>query len=148
MKQTSGFDYRVGNRRKRSRLRVIPAILVMAVIFVLSSRTSDQMNTLLPFFQKIIPNMKDFDWGHFIAYFVLALAIDYGLGRKADSFYMKLLIIGLCGIYGLTDEYHQSFVGGRTPDFKDIRNDCIGAAIALLIITIPAIRRGWRRLAS
>ena len=148
MKQTSEVISRVRNERKRSWLRFIPAILVMVVIFVLSSRTSDQMNMLLPFFQKIIPNMKGFDWGHFIAYFILALAIDYGLGKKAESFYIKLLIIGLCGVYGLSDEYHQSFVGGRTPDFKDIRNDCIGAAIALFIITIPMIRRRWRRLAS
>lgn len=147
MKQTSGFSYIYENRRKRSRLRVIPAILVMIVIFILSSRTSDDLNTLLPFFQKIIPNMKGFDWGHFIAYFILALAIDYSMGSKAESLYMKFLIIVLCGIYGLTDEYHQSFVGGRTPDFKDIRNDCIGAAIAVLIITIPTIRRRWRRLA-
>ena len=84
MKQTSEVFSRVRNERKRSWLRFIPAILVMVVIFVLSSRTSDQMNMLLPFFQEIIPNMKGFDWGHFIAYFILALAIDYGLGKSGE----------------------------------------------------------------
>ena len=148
MKQTSGFSYSNGVPRKRSLLRFIPPIAVMALIFALSSRTGDDMNTLLPFFQTLLPNMKGFDWGHFIAYFVLAVSIDYSLGRKADRLYMKLFIIALCGIYGLTDEYHQSFVGGRTPDLKDIRNDCIGAAIAVLVIAVPVIRKRWRRWSS
>jgi len=92
--------------------------------------------------------MSSFDWGHFIAYFVLAAAFDFGFGSRADRWGMKILIVVLCGLYGLTDEYHQSFVGGRTPDILDIRNDCIGAAIAVVLIAVPALRKRWRRITS
>ncbi|WP_232016221.1 VanZ family protein [Paenibacillus baekrokdamisoli] len=120
----------------------------MIAIFILSSRTSSDMNVLLPFFQSIFPNMKSFDWGHFVAYFALAFSLDYGFGRRADRLHFKLLIVLLCGAYGLTDEYHQTFVGGRTPDIYDIRNDCIGAAIAMIVVAIPPIHRVWRRGAN
>ncbi len=32
--------------------------------------------------------------------------------------------------YGVTDEFHQSFVPGRSADFDDLLADTIGAAIA------------------
>ncbi|RIX50030.1 hypothetical protein D3P08_22115 [Paenibacillus nanensis] len=126
-------------------IRFIPAIVWMAVIFALSSRTGDELNTVLPLFQKLFPGMTDFNWGHFIAYFLLAAAFDYGFGARADRFVMKLVLILLCGIYGVTDEIHQSYVGGRMMDMMDVRNDMIGAAIWTIMISIPFVRKKWRR---
>jgi VanZ family protein len=40
----------------------------------------------------------------------------------------------LAVLYGLSDEWHQSFVPGRTPDVVDILTDAIGAAIGLLLV--------------
>ncbi|WHY85581.1 VanZ family protein [Neobacillus novalis] len=36
-------------------------------------------------------------------------------------------------LYAITDEWHQSFVPGRTASFQDVLIDCLGAFIALLI---------------
>ncbi|WP_051236556.1 VanZ family protein [Paenibacillus pinihumi] len=127
--------------------RWLPAVIWMGVIFWLSSRTGEQLGSVLPFFKFILPWMESFDWGHFVAYFVLALTIDFGFGSKADSWRMKLLIIVLCFLYGVTDEFHQMFVDDRTPDVMDLRNDAIGAALAMLAIRIPFIRRLWRKVA-
>ncbi|GLX68356.1 VanZ family protein [Paenibacillus glycanilyticus] len=132
---------------KRRFPRFAPAVIWMIVIFGFSSRTGDQMNTMLPFFQKLFPHMASFDWGHFLAYFILAAAIDYGIGRKANKISYKLLIIIACGVYGITDEYHQSFVGGRMTDIMDIRNDMIGAAIWVILASIPMIKKRWRKAA-
>lgn len=128
-------------------LRFLPAIIWMAVIFILSSRTSVEINTLLPFFQKFLPFMEDFNWGHFVSYFILALTLDYGIGRKGDRFWMKAVIVLICGLYGITDEIHQSFVGGRMPDPLDVRNDLIGAALWTGAAAVPAIRKIWRKAA-
>ncbi|MCM3626358.1 VanZ family protein [Paenibacillus glycanilyticus] len=133
------------NRRRL--LRFIPALIWMGVIFGFSSRTGDEMNTMLPFFQKLFPNMASFDWGHFLAYFLLAAALDYGIGVRGDRFLYKLLIIIGCGLYGVTDEFHQSFVGGRMPDVMDIRNDMIGAAIWVILVSIPILKKRWRKVA-
>ncbi|OMF37566.1 hypothetical protein BK133_05815 [Paenibacillus sp. FSL H8-0548] len=128
-------------------LRFLPAVAWMTVIFVLSARTSDEINTLLPFFQKFLPFVNDFNWGHFLAYFILALTLDYGIGKKGDRFWIKVAIVLICGLYGITDEYHQSFVGGRMPDIMDIRNDIIGAALWTAVAAIAPIRKVWRKIA-
>ncbi|RJE91378.1 hypothetical protein D3P07_00390 [Paenibacillus sp. 1011MAR3C5] len=132
----------------RRMIRFIPAVLWMAVIFALSSRTGDEINTVLPFFQKLFPGMTDFNWGHFVSYFILAALLDFGFGARSDKLSMKIVIVLLCGLYGVTDEFHQSFVGGRMMDIIDVRNDMIGAAVWTLLVSIPVIRRAWRRLAG
>lgn len=142
----------MGNKKKtiesRRLLRFIPAIIWMAVIFLLSSRTGDEIQSVLPLFQKLFPGMADFNWGHFVAYFLLAAALDFGFGPRADRLSMKLLIVLLCGLYGVTDEFHQFFVGGRMMDIIDVRNDMIGAAIWTIMVSIPSLRRLWRRISS
>jgi len=148
MKQTR-FTSRMGaSGRRRTRIRFIPALIWMVVIFLLSSQTGDDVGTLLPWFQKFVPAMTSFDWGHFLSYFILALTLDYGFGPKADRISWKVIIVLLCALYGVSDEFHQNFVEGRTPDINDVRNDTIGAALAVIVIAIPPIRKIWRKLAS
>jgi VanZ family protein len=53
---------------------------------------------------------------------------------------VSLIVVLLCILYGMTDEYHQSFIAGRTPDLLDIRNDTIGALLAMIFVRIPFIR--------
>lgn len=134
--------------KQRRWVRFIPAVLCMAVIFILSSRTGEELDTVLPWMQKLFPGMTDFNWGHYAAYFILAIALDFGFGAKADRVGTKLLIVLLCGLYGVTDEYHQSFVGGRMMDIMDLRNDMIGALTWTVIISIPPLRRIWRKIAA
>ncbi|OME83028.1 hypothetical protein BK120_14540 [Paenibacillus sp. FSL A5-0031] len=144
MKQT---DYNSKSFSYVRLLRYLPAIAWMAVIYALSSRTGDEINTFLPFFQKFFPFMEGFNWGHFVSYFILALTIDYGIGKRGDRFWMKVVIVLICGLYGITDEYHQSFVGGRMPDVMDVRNDLIGAAIWTIVAAVPPVRKMWRKVA-
>lgn len=132
----------------RRLIRFIPALVWMAVIFALSSRTGDEVGSVLPLFQKLFPNMTDFNWGHFVSYFILAATLDYGFGSRSDKLVMKIAIVLLCGLYGVTDEYHQLFVDGRMMDIMDVRNDMIGAAVWTILVSIPVVRRKWRRIAG
>lgn len=137
---------------KQSRLRLyrlLPALLVMAAIFWLSDQPASEMNTVfLPWFQELFPSMEGFDWGHYAAYFGLALAFDYYGGKRSDRVSVKIIIVLLCTLYGITDEYHQKFVEGRTPDYHDLLHDAIGASAAVLLVSIPTLRRLWRRVAN
>ncbi len=36
-------------------------------------------------------------------------------------------------LYAISDEYHQSFVPGRTPSARDVMIDCIGITVMLII---------------
>ena len=122
-------------------IRWSPSILWMAVIFYLSSRTGEQLGSLMPWFQKFLPMMQSFDWGHFVAYFILGLTYYWAFLPRYSGAIVKIAVVLLCGLYGVTDEYHQIFVDGRQPDLIDIRNDMIGAALAMLFVSIPAVKR-------
>jgi len=68
--------------------------------------------------------------GHFAVYAVLALLWERalaaaGVARPARWAFLIALV------YGLTDEFHQSFVPGRAPDLFDVLTDAAGAAFAL-----------------
>jgi len=127
-------------------LRWIPSILWMALIYYLSSRTGDEINTILPFFQKFLPFIQDFNWGHFVSYFILAMTFDFAFGKKSTQWRYKLIIVLLCTLYGATDEIHQYYVGGRMMDWYDLRNDCIGATLWVLLIKIPYFQKVWKKL--
>lgn len=135
-----------GARRLKRAARWLAPILCMAVIFWFSSRTSDDLSGMLPLFERLLPGMASFDWGHFAAYFGLALTFEYAIGPRAAKPLMKALVVLLCVLYGVTDEYHQSFVDGRMPDIRDLRNDGIGALAAVLLTAVPPIRGLWRKL--
>jgi len=47
--------------------------------------------------------------------------------------------IVIAGLYSLSDEYHQSFVPGRTPSILDSGIDTVGASLATLVVL------GWDR---
>ena len=127
-------------------IRWWPPLTVMAVIFFFSSRTGDDLDTVAPFFRYFFPNMKSFDWGHFIAYFCLSLSFLWAIGGKKTGWKAGVCAVLLSLAYGMTDEYHQTFVANRTSDWHDLRNDGIGAAIAVLILYVPPVGRLYAKL--
>jgi VanZ family protein len=118
----------------------------MAVIFYLSHQPGTAIAAYVPFFQRWFPEMRDFNWGHFAAYFILACTFYWALGSSRATWRGRLIAWGLCILYGLTDEFHQLFIPDRTADWRDIRNDAVGAALALLILSLPPVHRLYLRV--
>ncbi|MEK7217385.1 MAG: VanZ family protein [Chloroflexota bacterium] len=56
-----------------------------------------------------------------------------------------LLLLALATVYGLSDEWHQSFVPGRTAESYDVVVDGAGAALGLLIAKRLETRRWTER---
>ncbi len=102
-----------------------PALLLMAVIFTLSSIPSKEM-----------PDLGIYDFvlkklGHATGYALLSLAYIRGLGRGVSRpFLLAWLMVVL---FAMTDEFHQSFVPGRGSTILDVGIDSIGAGISLLL---------------
>lgn len=119
-----------------------PAVLWMAVIFYFSHQPATTLDKMIPFFHKIFPHMQSFNWGHFVAYFILAITVYWGLSRRnMRPLFGKAAAVIICVLYGFTDEYHQLFIDGRHFDLLDIRNDAIGATLAMLLLSIPPLHR-------
>lgn len=83
---------------------------------------------------------------HLSNYAVFAVFLYYGFsGEKQPRWKPKraLACVLIAGLYSLTDEYHQSFVPGRTPALHDCAIDTMGAILGLAIIYL-----NWRLFSS
>jgi len=95
----------------------------MLAIFFASSQSDPQL-----------PDQVSDKTAHGVAYATLATAATrafagglpavVGPGVAASAW---LLSVG----YGVTDEFHQSFTPGRTPDVADVYADAIGACLGV-----------------
>ncbi len=106
----------------------LPVILWSLLIFTFSS-----MHTV---------KTTDFYFGdflikktaHLFEYAVLAVLLYRAMlnsnVEKEKAFIFAILIAGL---YGLSDEFHQSFTPGREPRIRDVFIDTIGATVGTTI---------------
>jgi hypothetical protein len=87
----------------------------------------------------------DYTW-HFVGYFVMGLlairAFARGLALPASG---RAVLYGvmLSLAYALSDEWHQSFVPGRTASLHDLTVDSLGIAGALGLLSLY-----WRKSAA
>lgn len=99
--------------------------IIMGIIFFLSHQPGDVL---------YIPPVAGLDKvAHLSIYAVLAAAVLYAFSPLlCDDKKLRviLLTIGICLLYGVGDEFHQSFVPGRFPSLADIAADTLGAAAA------------------
>lgn len=117
-----------------------PALLMMAAIFVLSGTPGDNLPSL-GWWEAVITN-----GGHALGYALLARAFLHALTeRRAISLTLMTLAVALAIAYGVSDEYHQSFVPGRTPNGFDIVMDGIGALIGGAAYRALRLRRALQR---
>ncbi len=101
-----------------------PALVVMALIFFASGTPG----TDLPTFGFMDLFVKK--GGHMLGYGLLAAAYLRGLtGTAKAGRRTVLLAIIMAAIYAATDEFHQSFIPGRSPSAGDVGVDTIGAIV-------------------
>lgn len=74
---------------------------------------------------------------HASEYFVFTVLILVVLKNSGVSG-VKMYVIAsiICFIYSCTDEYHQTFVNGRTGQFSDVLIDTLGGFISCIIYNI------------
>ena len=74
--------------------------------------------------------------GHFTVYLALAVLTWWGLGAMDLSARRRVAIaLTVAVLYGISDEWHQSFIPGRHPDILDILTDAVGAVAGLAIVS-------------
>lgn len=85
---------------------------------------------------------------HFGVYAVLGAltlrALAGGRLETADWRHVALAAL-LSTLYGASDEWHQAFVPGRTPDLKDVAADALGASAGAAFATAARRFLGPRR---
>jgi VanZ family protein len=110
-----------------------PALVMMVIIFFFSSLPS----TSVPDFGKFEFSVKK--GGHALGYLLLGRAWLYGIQPRKKA---PWLAWGMCILYAITDEIHQSFVPGRAPRVLDVGIDALGSVLGLLPAMIRLRRVG------
>jgi VanZ family protein len=109
---------------------------------------------LVIFAASSIPNLTELPGGmsdksgHGIGYGILGAVLLRALagGRlKGITWGRAAAAVLLATLYGVSDEFHQSFVPGRSPDRFDVLADSIGAASVVLV---GGAARAWSILRS
>ena len=115
-------------------MRMVPMLIVMGTIFFLSHQPGDSLTLpLLPGSDKL---------AHMLAYGVLAGTVLFALSEHQKNTKPRIVMVftvAFCLFHGLSDEFHQSFIPGRTASVYDLVADCVGAAMAC------ALWARWRK---
>lgn len=144
-------------------LSFIPAILLMCLIFNFSSQ-SGEVSGQLSFkvsckiveagdyiFDANLEQWQVEEWAnkinfitrklaHMTEYFALAVAVSFPLYVYGLHGIWLMLVAGIiCVGFALGDEYHQSFVGGRSPSLRDVGIDSIGVFFGIILVRMV----GW-----
>lgn len=114
----------------RSLFRWVPAVAMMGIIFLASSTPASH----LPYFGAIDLLVKK--GGHAIGYALLGLSYFYALPSRLSIPYRAVMALLMALLFSLSDEFHQSFVEGRTSSLRDVLIDAGGASLALFTAAI------------
>ena len=98
-----------------------PVLLYMAFIFYLSSMAE-------PPLPPSVTDKEAHSTGYALLGFLVARAAAGGLGRRVTCL-VAIAAIAITIAYGISDEFHQSFVPGRDADVYDVYADSVGAVI-------------------
>lgn len=118
-----------------------PVVLMLLVIFAASS---------IPNLTRLPGNISDKS-GHSIGYAMLSALILRALagGRLSGVTWRRCLAaIILATLYGVTDEFHQLFVPGRSADPYDVLADFVGASIGSTLGWLASAAHRWGILGS
>ena len=137
-----------------------PAILMMCVIYSFSAQTGDVSGALsykisyqiVEIKNEILASGKSLEQlsqeaagiefyvrkaAHMTEYCLLAISISFPLYVYGVRGIWLMLLAGfVCVGFAGLDEYHQSFVGGRTPAVRDVCIDSCGAFIGIILVQL------------
>ena len=140
--------------------RWLPAIVWAAVISMFSTHyfTSENTATIfVPIMHWLFPSLslQTIDALHHVVrksahvaeYFIFSLLVLRGIrsDRRGLRLAWVLATIAIVFAYASLDEFHQSFVPGRTAAFSDVLIDTSGGALAQAVAALIALRASRRK---
>jgi len=103
-----------------------PVIVYSGMIFMASSIEGADTPELFSHFDKVL---------HVLEYAVYGFLVQRALINSNNNLSINFLLffsILICLLYGLSDEYHQTFVLGRQADISDLIADTLGGLLGSL----------------
>ncbi len=120
-------------------LRGVPVLLVMGTLYFFSDQPGDTL---------YLPQVVGIDkLAHAVVYGVLAATIIFALGVERKERFPGVVVFTTlaCIFYGISDEFHQSFVPGRMSSGADILADACGSLLVSLLWLVWKTKKIKRR---
>jgi len=105
--------------------KIVTLIIYCGLIFWLSSKPSIPTPSLFPHQDKVF---------HMGAYFGMGILAWRFFRDYFSSLSATISSVCFCTLYGMSDEWHQSFVPGRDTDLLDLLADTTGGLLAVSFI--------------
>jgi VanZ family protein len=120
--------------------RLLPMLSVMGTIFALSHTPGQFL---------VLPDIVNIDKvAHLAIYGLLAVTVFFAFGKRFSQMHPRLvpiLVLLFCTLYGISDEWHQSFIPNRTASVFDVLADGAGAAMICVFHAIRPPRKKKER---
>jgi len=115
-------------------LSVFLAVTWMATIFYLSSQPMPEIDLGFAAQDKLV---------HLVAYGLLGALLLGALPLRAGGYTrgQALLAATIGALYGISDEWHQFFVPGRSMDMLDMLADAAGALLGAWLVKLAVGKR-------
>lgn len=105
----------------------VPLILYSGLIFIVSGiEKIPYLEDGITYEDKIL---------HFFAYLVYGICIIFALvnSDNINTNRLNILVLSIGVLWAASDEYHQSFVPGRSAELLDLLADSLGVACSLIL---------------
>ena len=112
----------------------------MSLIFYFSNQNAELSTQTSAYFLQFMPFSMYFirKLAHFTIYALLGFNTFYMYKNYGIKHYALCALI-TCVLYACSDEWHQSFISGRSPQIKDVCIDTCGA-LSLILMNILIIK--------
>lgn len=103
--------------------RVLFALYALLILILSSTPSSELPKSWLLQYDKVI---------HFFEYFIFGMIAIKSMPKVSKKTVLGLIPAGL--LFGLMDEYLQSFISGRFSSGLDVLSDTLGFAVGLILV--------------
>lgn len=127
----------MGWKMKVTNIFKVVSVGIMLLIFWFSDQNGEeslkQSNFILRYLKDLlqIVGLDVRKVAHFTIY--MSLGISLTLSREKKSMRNFIEVVAFVFLYACSDEFHQSFVPGRGPSFKDVIIDTCGGMTGALL---------------
>lgn len=133
-------------------------VIWMGIIFYLSHQPASASSALsggiLEWVLRLVPFDVDEEFVHFLvrkgahfsAYFMLGMLLMHAIR-------VKRLIVGMgvslfiAVLYAASDEFHQTFIAGRSGEVRDVMIDSVGAIVGIIVYVVVMLYFAYKKAA-
>lgn len=126
------FGFSSQNSKQSGSLSEKITTIIVEKLNIVEGKTKQEKEIIINKLERVIRKLAHFSIYTLVGLLLMGFTSTYKLENIKKV--MISLIIGI--VYAISDEIHQSFVPGRSPQFTDVMIDTMGVTLGILLIML------------